>query len=77
MALPKEFRAAFEVAANEQMTMMIANYDAKNPEAIRRLLAQGAQIRSFPRPVMDACYKASIETFDDLASEESRLQGAL
>ena len=28
-ALPKEFRAAFEVAANEQMTMMIANYDAE------------------------------------------------
>ena len=67
--LPKEYRAAFEVAANEQMTMMIANYDAKNPQALKRLSAEGVQIKAFPRPVMEACYKASLETFDDLSSK--------
>ena len=67
--LPKEFREAYETAANEQMTMMLASYDAKNPAALRRLVAGGAEIRAFPREVMDACYKASLETFEDLAAK--------
>ena len=67
--LPQEFKVAWQVAANEQMTLMIAKYDAKNPEAMRRLLAQGVQLKAFPRPVLEACYKASVETFDDLASK--------
>jgi TRAP-type mannitol/chloroaromatic compound transport system substrate-binding protein len=67
--LPKEFRIAFETAANEQMTMMLANYDAKNPAALRRLIASGTEIRAFPRDVMEAAYKASLETFDDLANK--------
>jgi TRAP-type mannitol/chloroaromatic compound transport system substrate-binding protein len=29
-----------------------------NPEAMKRLVAGGAQLRPFPRPVMDACYKS-------------------
>ncbi len=70
-ALPKEFRAAFDVAANEQMTLMIAKYDARNPAATKRLIAQGVQIRAFPRPVMEACYKATVETLDDLSAKNA------
>jgi TRAP-type mannitol/chloroaromatic compound transport system substrate-binding protein len=51
------------------MTMMLASYDAKNPAALRRLIAGGAEIRAFPRDVMDACFKASLETFDDLSNK--------
>jgi len=51
------------------MTMMLANYDAKNPAALRRLIANGTEIRAFPRDVMEAAYKASLETFDDLSSK--------
>jgi TRAP-type mannitol/chloroaromatic compound transport system substrate-binding protein len=67
--LPKEFRIAFETAATEQMTLMVAKYDAKNPEALKRLIAQGVQVKALPRAVMDACYKATQETLDDLASK--------
>jgi TRAP-type mannitol/chloroaromatic compound transport system substrate-binding protein len=67
--LPKEFRIAYETAANEQMTMMLANYDAKNPAALRRLIASGTEIRAFPAEVMNACFKASQETFDELSSK--------
>ncbi len=59
----------WEVAANEQMTLMIAKYDAKNPEAMKRLIGQGVQLKAFPRPVLEACYKASLETFDDLSAK--------
>ena len=50
---------------------MMAKYDAKNPEALRRLVAAGVQLRQFPRPVMDACYKATFETYDELAAKNA------
>jgi len=49
--------------------LMMAKYDAKNPQALRRLVAAGVQLRQFPRPVLDACYKASFETYDELAAK--------
>src|SRR5260370_21609209 len=66
-ALPQGHRDAFETACAEQMTLMIAKYDANNPAALRRLLGGGVQLRQFPRPVLDACYKASVDTFEELA----------
>ncbi|MBY0362120.1 MAG: TRAP transporter substrate-binding protein DctP [Phreatobacter sp.] len=66
--LPPAFKAAYEVAGSEQCVQMMANYDAKNPEALRRLVAAGAQLRAFPRPVLDACLKATVETLDDFAA---------
>ena len=50
---------------------MVAKYDAKNPEALRRLVAQGAQLKQFPRPVMEACYKATFDTLDELAKKSA------
>src|SRR5262245_58173932 len=66
-ALPQNYRDAFETACTEQNLLMPAKYDALNPPALRRLAAAGAQIKVFPRPVLDACFKATVETFDELA----------
>jgi TRAP-type mannitol/chloroaromatic compound transport system substrate-binding protein len=68
-ALPELYRVALETASTEQTLLMMAKYDAKNPEALRRLLAAGVQLRQFPRPVMDACYKATFETYEELAAK--------
>jgi TRAP-type mannitol/chloroaromatic compound transport system substrate-binding protein len=70
-ALPPAYKAAFEVASNEQSLLMQANYDQKNPDALKRLVSQGVQLRQFPKPVMDACYKAAFETFDELAAKDA------
>jgi TRAP-type mannitol/chloroaromatic compound transport system substrate-binding protein len=70
-ALPDLYKAALETAANEQTLLMMAKYDARNPEALRRLVAAGVQLRQFPRPVMDACYKATFETYDELAAKNA------
>ena len=67
-ALPPVFKEIFEVAAAEQNSLMMARYDARNPDALRRMIAQGTQLRSFPRVVMDAAYKASFETFEETAA---------
>ncbi|WP_151445947.1 TRAP transporter substrate-binding protein [Lacisediminimonas profundi] len=68
-ALPPLYKAAFECAANEQTMKMLAKYDARNPDALKKLLGQGAKLRYFPKDVMDAAFKSSMELFDELAEK--------
>ena len=67
-ALPQLYKDALDAACAEQNLLMMAKYDAKNPQALHRLVAAGVQLRQFPRPVLDACYKATFETYDELAA---------
>ena len=57
--LPPSYQAAFEAAAAEVDIRMLANYDAWNPPAIRRLVQKGTQLRRFPGEVMKGAYKAA------------------
>ncbi len=51
------------------MYAWVANYDFKNPDALKRLIASGTQLRLFPRPVMEACEKAAFELYDELSEK--------
>jgi len=70
--LPKEFQAALETACAFANQDMLAKYDAKNPVALRRLVAAGTQLRPFPREVMQACYDAAFDIYDDLAQKNPK-----
>jgi TRAP-type mannitol/chloroaromatic compound transport system substrate-binding protein len=59
--LPKSYQAILRAAAGAANTEETARYDARNPGALKRLVANGAQLRPFPQPVMEACLKASNE----------------
>ncbi|ALG71265.1 ABC transporter substrate-binding protein [Azospirillum thiophilum] len=65
--LPKQYKAVLEAACFEANLTMNAKYDAENPAALRRLVAGGAQLRPFPRDVMEACYKAATELYEETA----------
>ncbi|HCU53547.1 MAG TPA: ABC transporter substrate-binding protein [Gammaproteobacteria bacterium] len=67
--LPAAYQAAFEAAAAEANAHMMAEYDAKNPQALGRLLRQGVQLRAFPKDIMTAAYKASVELYDEEAKK--------
>ena len=67
--LPKAYQAALETACAESNVHMLARYDAGNPEALRRLVAGGTQLRAFPRPVLEAAQKAAFELYDELADK--------
>ncbi len=67
--LPKHYQAALEAACAEANVRMVANYDTKNPEALKRLIGSGTQLRLFPRPVMEACEKAAFELYDELSEK--------
>ncbi len=60
-ALPKEYQIALQTACAEANQWMTAKYDTGNPAALKRLVAGGTQLQAFPRPIMDAAYKAANE----------------
>jgi TRAP-type mannitol/chloroaromatic compound transport system substrate-binding protein len=53
---------------------MTAQYDTKNPDALRRLIGAGAQLRAFPRPVMEAAYKETFALFEDIAAKNPQFK---
>ena len=65
--LPKQYKAVLEAACFEANLTMNAKYDAENPAALKRLVGGGAQLRPFPREVMEACYKAATELYEETA----------
>jgi TRAP-type mannitol/chloroaromatic compound transport system substrate-binding protein len=73
-SLPPAHREALEVACAEANVHMVASYDAKNTEALRRLVNAGAQLRALPRPVMEACYKTAHELYDELAAKNAEFK---
>ncbi len=64
--LPKAYQAVATAAAGLANVEETARYDARNPQAIKRLVAGGAQLKPFPVPVMEACFKAANEMFAEI-----------
>ena len=73
-ALPKPYQEALEVACAEANVHMVAKYDARNTEALRKLVGAGAQLRPFPRPVMEACLKAANELYDEISEKSAEFK---
>ncbi len=59
--LPKSYQAILKAAAAYANSEELAKYDARNPAALKRLVAAGTQLRPFTQSVLEACLKASNE----------------
>jgi TRAP-type mannitol/chloroaromatic compound transport system substrate-binding protein len=59
--LPKRYQAILYGAGAVANNVELGRYDARNPAALRKLLANGAELRPFSPAVLDACLKASNE----------------
>ena len=62
-ALPAEFQAIVDAATTVAARDMTAKYHAFTPIALKRLVAAKTQLKAFPKEIMDAGYKASMEVF--------------
>ena len=71
-ALPKEFQAVFELACSDAHVEMQAKYDTRNPEALRRLLGKGVQVKPFPREVGQAAWKVTNELYAELSEKNTK-----
>jgi len=69
--LPADYRAAFEAGAEVAAATMLRRYDARNPPALQRLLAQGVQMPRFSAEIMRAAREASESLLDEEAAQDA------
>jgi TRAP-type mannitol/chloroaromatic compound transport system substrate-binding protein len=65
-ALSAENKAIVEAASAEAHVIMQARYDARNPTALRQLVAAGTKLRAFSGDVMAEAFKQSMSLYDEL-----------
>jgi TRAP-type mannitol/chloroaromatic compound transport system substrate-binding protein len=54
--------------------LMLAQYDTQNMAALRRLVGAGVQLRSFPRDVMEAAFKAADAYYREEAARNAEFR---
>jgi len=69
--LTPEYQAILTNAAAYANTDMQAKYDARNPVALRELIAGGAQLKAFPADVIEAAYDAANQIYDEISAENA------
>jgi TRAP-type mannitol/chloroaromatic compound transport system substrate-binding protein len=72
--LPKHYQAAIVMASSESFDWELGKYDAVNPAALKRLIASGAQLRSFPQDIMEASYKAANEIYAEISKSNAHFK---
>lgn len=66
-SLPAAYRAAFEVAAAEANVRMVAAYDARNPQALARLVRNGVRLHPYPKDVLTSAHAVAEALYDEEA----------
>jgi TRAP-type mannitol/chloroaromatic compound transport system substrate-binding protein len=69
--LPKAYKQIATSAGAHACMEMTAKYDARNPAALRRLVAAGAQLRPFSQEIMEAAFKAANELYDEISAKNA------
>ena len=65
-ALTPEYKAIVEAASASVQTQLLAQYDTRNPAALKQMTAAGARLQPFPKAVLDAAFKAAMELGHEL-----------
>ncbi len=73
-SLPPDYKAILEAACYEGNMYMTAKYDAQNPAALKRMVSSGTVLKPFPRPVLDACYKAAQELYAETNAKNAEFK---
>ena len=73
-SLPKPYHAIVEAAAAEANVWMVAKYDALNMPALRRLVQGGTILKPYTKEIMEACYKAATELYDETAASNANFK---
>src|SRR5450432_3911665 len=75
--LPKRYQSIIAGAAAYANTELTAKYDARNPGALRKLIAGGTELRAFSQPIMEASLKASNEVNAETAAANADFKKVL
>jgi TRAP-type mannitol/chloroaromatic compound transport system substrate-binding protein len=69
--LSPEYKAMIEAAASHAHVDMQARYDARNPQSLKQLVAAKTELVQFPKPVLDAAFKHSMDIYSELSEKNS------
>jgi len=69
-ALPAAYQAIFQAATQEASSAMQTRYDAKNPPALKRLLAAGVEMRPFTDDLLHGAREAAVQILEDNAAKD-------
>lgn len=75
--LPKQYQDIVATAARAAGGNMLTIYDSQSPAALRRLIANGAVLKAFPRDVMDASFEATKELYKEFSAKDERFKRIL
>ncbi len=67
--LSAEYKAMIETAASHAHVEMQARYDARNPAALKRLVAGGTKLFRFPKDVMEGAFKEAMAEYSELSAK--------
>ncbi|MCW7537587.1 TRAP transporter substrate-binding protein [Aquabacterium sp. A7-Y] len=67
--LSAEYKAIIEAASAYAHVDMQAKYDARNPTALKQLVAQKVKLTPFPKDIMDAAFKESMALYSELSAK--------
>jgi TRAP-type mannitol/chloroaromatic compound transport system substrate-binding protein len=66
--LTPAYQAILRSASEAANSNMMANYDWKNPTALRSLVANGTQLRPMPADVLSAAFDAAMATYAEISA---------
>ncbi len=69
--LPQEYQEILKTAAYEANMSMLATYDAKNIDALQRLIDGGTQLRRYPDDLMKAAEESAFALYDEYSAADS------
>ena len=69
--LPENYKALLRTCCQAVDQSMLAEYDTKNPGALKELAAKGAQLRAFSEEIMNAGFAAANEVYAEISKENA------
>ena len=69
--LPAFYQECIKVAAYVANMSMLATYDARNNDALARLVEGGVQLRAYSEEIMNAAEEVSFALYDELAANDA------
>jgi TRAP-type mannitol/chloroaromatic compound transport system substrate-binding protein len=70
-SLPARYKEILKSAIQEAGVEMQRRYDARNPAALKRILAHGVSLRPFSEDLMEGAFAASTQILEDYAAADA------
>jgi TRAP-type mannitol/chloroaromatic compound transport system substrate-binding protein len=69
--LPTEYQEVLKAAAEEANINALATYDSENPQALKRLIESGTQLRPYSQEIMEAAQREAFALYEENASSDA------